>query len=228
MYIAYYGTILGYNFVKFYPVLKRQRFKLNLKLKLVLLVSFFSGLLLINYGVKIQTKLVLFLIVFGLVTLLYVLPLKSQKTLRTFPRIKIFVIALVWSSVALFLPIIQNNVIVSIDVWLTFIQYFLLVLVLMLPFDIRDLKYDLPGLKTLPQVFGIKKTKRFGAILLIVFFLIEFLKNETTISNRIVIGIVALLLFVLLKFTSEKQGKYYSRFFVEAIPVVWLLLLLNF
>ncbi|WP_375238209.1 hypothetical protein [Aurantibacter sp.] len=228
LYIAFYGTILGYNFVKFYPVLKRQRFKFNLKLKLVLFVSFFSGLLLINYALKIQIKLVLFLIIFGLITLLYVFPFKSEKTLRTFPRIKIFVIAIVWSSVALFLPIIQNNVIVDLDVWLTFIQYFLLVIILMLPFEIRDLKYDLPDLKTLPQVIGIKNTKFFGTVLLVIFFLIEFFKDETAVSNQIALFVVGLILFVLLRCSSEKQGKYYSSFFVEAIPVIWLILLLVF
>ena len=228
LYVAFYGTILGYNFVKFYPVLKRLSFNFSLKLKLVFFLSFCSGLLLLYYVLKLQRELLFFLIVFGLITLLYVFPLKSEKTLRTFPRIKIFVIALVWSSVALFLPLMQNNVVVNLDVWLTFIQYFLLVVILMLPFEIRDLKYDLPNLKTLPQLIGVRKTKFFGAILLVVFFLIEFFKDETSITNQIVLLVVGLILFVLLKKSSENQGKYYSSFWVEAIPIFWLVLLLVF
>ena len=225
---VFFATVLGYNFVKFYPILKKQNFKLNFKLKLVVFASICSGFMMLNYVLQLQLKIVLFLLFFALVTFLYVFPFKSKKTLRTFPGIKIFVIALVWSSVTLFLPLLQNNVIFTLDVFLTFLQYFFLVVVLMLPFEIRDLKYDIPNLKTLPQVIGVKNTKFFGQLLLAIFFLIEFLKDEIFLSNQVPLCFTVLALFLLLKNASEKQSKYYSSFWVEAIPILWLVLLLVF
>jgi len=40
----------------------------------------------------------------------------------------------------------------------------------MVPFEIRDLKYDDPELKTLPQRFGFINTKVYAALAVVVFF----------------------------------------------------------
>jgi len=66
-----------------------------------------------------------------------------------------------------------------------------------------------------------------GVLLLIVFMMLEFFKNELT-SNAIVTMLIMLfitLLFVI--FSQKNQSKYYSAFWVEALPVVWLSILLT-
>jgi len=228
LYTVFYGSILGYNFVKFYPIFKSKNLLFNLRHKLILLTSSLALCLLLFYVIQLQFKTLLFLFICGLITLLYVFPFGKYKTLRTLPRVKIFVIALVWSLVTVLMPVIELNHSINGDVWITCLQNFLLVIVLMLPFEIRDLKYDGLDLKTLPQLIGVRKTKISGFILLVFLYLIEFLKNETTQTDILILVWVVLILFLLLKFSKVKQYRYYCSFFVEAVPIIWLVLLLLF
>ena len=49
------------------------------------------------------------------------------------------------------------------------IAHYAYVLAVTIPFDIRDLKYDWPSQKTIPQFFGIFGAKAIGVILLLFF-----------------------------------------------------------
>ena len=109
---------------------------------------------------------------------------------------------------------------------ITAIQRYLYVLVLMLPFEIRDLQYDSLKLSTVPQKIGVKGTKLMGMILLVVFFLLEFFKDETHQIKIIVLLILSILTAVFLLWSSKKQSIYYASFWVEALPVFWLVLML--
>ena len=101
-------------------------------------------------------------------------------------------------------------------------------MVLLLPFEIRDLKYDSLKLATLPQQIGVKETKVVGCLLLIAFYFLEFFKddiNATAISISLIVTFITVLLLI---FSRKKQSKYYSSFFVESIPIWWLIMLLMF
>ena len=95
----------------------------------------------------------------------------------------------------------------------------------MLPFEIRDMKYDSLKLATIPQQIGIRKTKIIGALILFIFFFLEYFKNEINSSNVLVLLIVTFVTMVLVVFSTSNQGKYYSSFWVEGIPVFWLVFL---
>jgi len=59
-----------------------------------------------------------------------------------------------------------------------------------------------------------------------VFMMLEFFKDELS-STAVVSALIILfitLLFVI--FSHKNQSKYYSAFWVEALPVVWLVILL--
>ena len=105
------------------------------------------------------------------------------------------------------------------------VQRFLFVIALMIPFEIRDLEYDQTALHTLPQIIGIKKARFFGISLLVLFFLLEYGKDDFNISSLIVLLLVAIVLGVLITLSRKRQPKYYASFIVEAVPVLWLLLL---
>jgi len=100
----------------------------------------------------------------------------------------------------------------------------LFVIAITIPFDIRDIDYDVSELKTLPQQLGIYKTKLFGSSLLLIFILLENLKpiDERQLISSILIAAISGLL---LHFSTSKQSKYYSAFFVESLPIIWYLLL---
>ncbi|MEJ2112742.1 MAG: hypothetical protein P8X62_03220, partial [Flavobacteriaceae bacterium] len=132
------------------------------------------------------------------------------------------------AGVTVILPIINENSHLSTDVWITFVQRFLFVVVLMLPFEIRDLQYDDLKLATIPQKIGVKQTKFLGIILLMVFFFFEYFKDEISPYNLLSILIISLSAMIIITFSKKNQGKYYTAFWVEALPIVWLFMMLFF
>lgn len=235
LFFIFFATITGYNFIKYFGLAKFHHRRLANWLKIIQLFSLLCFILLCYLTFQLQFRTLLYIIGFGVVTFLYAIPflpkrlfLDSQQNLRAVSGLKIYVIALVWSGVTVFLPLINADFDINTDVVLTAIQRFLLVIALMLPFEIRDLKYDSLKLSTIPQKIGVTGTKISGIILLLFFFLIEFFKDEITQKNIIIILIVTIITQLAILFAKKYQSKYYSGFWVESIPVFWLLLILVF
>lgn len=163
------------------------------------------------------------------VTIFYIYPLEygSKKiSLRKIPGLKIFCIAISWSGLIVLLPLVQNNLSVNTNVLLFFLQQFLFVLVLTIPFDLRDMRFDKKELKTIPQVLGVIPTKVVGIVLIALFCCIYFvLFKGSLLWNGFIIG--GVLAFVLLKSTVN-QTTYFASFWVEGIPVLWFVLILLF
>ena len=182
------------------------------------------------YAVRLKLKTHIFIVCFAVLTVLYAFPFfpKQNSTLRGVSGLKIYVIALVWAGVTVFIPLINNEYNINTDAVLLGIQRFLYVLVLMLPFEIRDLKFDNLKLSTIPQKLGVKKSKVLGVLFLLVGFLLEFLKDEATVNTIIVLLIVSVITALFVFFSRVEQNKYYSSFWVEGLPILWLVLLLIF
>ena len=235
LYFVFFASITGYNFVKYFGIAKFHHRSLTNWLKAVQIFSFFCFLFMCYFGFQLSSKTLLYIGAFGAVTFLYAIPflpkrlfLDNKHNLRSISGLKIYLIALVWSGVTVFLPLIENNYLINCDVLITGIQRFVLVIVLMLPFEIRDLRYDSLKLSTVPQKIGVKQTKIIGVLLLVVFFFLELFKDET---NNFAIGIlfvISTMILLFLIFSKIEQRKYYSAFWVEGLPILWLVLLLLF
>ena len=224
-YFIFYGTITGYNFVKYAGIAKLHHRSLTNNLKLIQVFSFVCFGLTVFYGVQLQLKTLLFFIPFGILTLLYAVPI-FRKNLRNISSIKILIIALVWAGVTTLLPMLDVKVFTfSKNQILAFVQRFLFVIALTIPFDIRDLQFDDQKLQTIPQKIGIEKTKKFGFVLLAFCLLIEFFITQNS-NFKVVFLVVFLMLLFLLMRAKTKQPKYYSSFWVEAIPIFWYIFLL--
>lgn len=223
----FFGTVTGYNFVKYAGVAKLHHSSLTKSLKIIQIFSLicFLGLLISTFYIPLE--ILLWAGFFAVFTLLYALPVFSRhRNLRSFSGIKIFIIAIVWAGVTVILPVtgaenfnFENSV-------LEFLQRFLLVLVLILPFEIRDLKYDLQYLRTIPQRVGVTPTKILGLVTLVFLLVLEFFKNSAMWESKIAIGLLAIITGVLLWRSKENQSRYYASFWVEGVPVFWLLVLL--
>lgn len=239
---VFLGTVFGYNFIKYFEEERLSDIKSMLvKLNFSTLIEKFKNL-------KIQEKLTFFISAVSLICcmilvfrlqimtlLILLIPVVlsffyarsfGYKTLRNISGLKIYVVAVVWAFVTVLIPIIESEINMSADVWLTFSQRFLFVVVLILPFEIRDLSVDDEKLKTLPQKIGLRKTKLFGVLLLSLFFVLEFLKDELLVVNILILSVLVLITALFLVRATTQQSKYYASFFVEGIPVFWLLLLL--
>jgi 4-hydroxybenzoate polyprenyltransferase len=116
---------------------------------------------------------------------------------------------------------------ISLNSVLLMLQRFLIVVVLILPFDIRDVKYDAISLQTIPLKIGIEKTKTLGLTLLVFSLILEYLfASELMVKTPFMIFFFLLIMFLMR--AKVDQSKYYSSFWVESLPIVWWLLLLGF
>ena len=168
-----------------------------------------------------------------LITFLYAIPFLPKKVLldeamnlRKISGLKVYVIGFVWSCVTVIIPLIDSGFEINWDVILTGIQRFIYVLVVMLPFEIRDMRYDSVKLSTIPQQIGVKKTKVIGILLLIPFFFLEFFKDEVSPASITSLLIIMMLMSLVVVMSKTRQSEYFSSFWVEGIPIVWLLIIM--
>lgn len=232
---VFYASITGYNFVKYFGIAKFHHRSLTNWLKWIQIFSFFSFLLMCYYAFKLNTKTLICIVGFAIVTFLYAIPflpkrffLDKQHNLRSIGGLKIYLIALIWAGVTVLLPLINNNYDINTDVILTAIQRCLFIMVLMLPFEIRDLRYDSLKLSTIPQKIGVKQTKIIGSILLLLCFFLVFFKSKINGIQIIILMIILCVTLLFLVFSKIEQGKSYSSFWVEGVPIAWLILLFLF
>lgn len=234
---AFFGTIVGYNFVKYDALARAKKIKMRKELKAITLFSFCSFILVGFYFFQLERITQIVAIAFLSVTLLYTLPFfPNKKNARNWAGVKIYIVALCWVGVTLGLPILDSGILISSDFYLKCLQRFILIFVLVLIFEIIDLTNDDPHLKTVPQQIGVKRTKKLGYILLIIFCVLElFNSNVNGIFNLqflslqlLLIFAIAILVALFLAFANEKRSKYYTSFWVESIPIAWWLLLLLF
>ena len=99
----------------------------------------------------------------------YVLPvLFAKKRLRDLNYLKIFLIALVWPWLTVFLPAAEQHMHFNLPVYLMCLERFFFIFAITLPFDIRDLEIDAHmDVKTIPGGIGVKKSKILASVLLL-------------------------------------------------------------
>ena len=226
---AFFGTIVGYNFVKYDTLARVQRLQMRKQLKTIALFSFLAFFLVGYYFFHLQRITQIVAVVFLSITLLYTLSFfPNKKNARNWAGVKIYIVALCWAGVTLGLPILDSGIPITSDFYLKCIQRFILIFVLILIFEIIDLANDDPHLKTVPQQIGVKRTKIVGLLLLVPFYFLEFFKSNFDKNQLIVNFILVLMISLFLSFANEKRSKYYTSFWVESVPIVWWLLLLLF
>ena len=233
LYFNFYATITGYNFVKYFGIAKWHHRSLARWLKVIQVFSFFSFMLMVFYAFRLETKVLFILAGLGVVTFLYAIPflpkrmyLDEQQNLRQISGLKVHIIAAVWAFTTVVLPILNNHQELTTKVWITVLQNFVFVLALMIPFEIRDLKFDSIKLATIPQQIGVKKTKILGVLLLLIFLGLNVFKEEIITHFLYKEVIMTFILMVFILFSSKNRNKYYTSFWVEALPVFWLMLML--
>tara|TARA_B100000795_G_scaffold91023_1_gene66327 strand:- start:23798 stop:24619 length:822 start_codon:yes stop_codon:yes gene_type:complete len=222
--VAFLGTITGYNCIKYSEIAGFQHKSLIKSLQNLQVFSLLVFCFLVYFLVQLENDVLLLLGLLGLLTLLYLIPTVNHKNFRSISGVKVFIVAMVWSCFTLLIPVYQAHGL-SVDVWLCFTQRFFIVLALIVPFEIRDLQEDGSNLLTLPQYFGVKKTKQIGFFLVLLVLLLELLKGQTAAYEVWSLIAVCGLIFLSIFFSKTKQSKYFASFWVESIPIVWGLVL---
>jgi len=238
--LIFCGVVIGYNIIKYAALLLEQK-EFRFKKAVITITTIASGIaayLIVTDSLWTAAMVALA----SAFSIFYAFPLIRQHNLRQVPIFKLALVASSWIIIICFLPLksvyadfeylidpLAFSITDSIP-WLyaiDIVQLFLLIIALCIPFEIRDLQYDAPQLKTLPQLIGITRTKLLGIALCAVYLLMEFIPfgfatTITAISSYCIVPFIALSIW----FSDVFKSDYYASFFVEAIPVLWLGLLL--
>ncbi|BDW91819.1 hypothetical protein LCL86_13550 [Muricauda ruestringensis] len=222
----FFSVIVCYNFIKYGVEAYKYIIVSNAYHKLIQVFSFLSFGMAILFLMRLDAKIWVATIGLAVLSVLYAVPLLPRaRNLRNLAGLKVYIVAFVWAGFTVLLPVLDADMPLDWDFAVTFIQRMLLVLILILPFEIRDLQWDHKSLRTLPQLLGERNTRRLGTILSLVFFMITFLKDNLQseeIALRLIL--VAILIFVL-QMGKKMRSKYFVMFWIEAIPIFWLGLL---
>lgn len=219
----FFASITGYNFVKYAGIAKLHHLSLAKNLRLIQLFSLFCFIAMVYLIFQLSGDVLIAGGIMGILTIFYAIPvLGREKNLRSLPGLKIFIIAVVWAGTTVILPLINAGKVLDINLVTDFIQRLMLVVVLTLPFEIRDLNFDKESLGTIPQRLGVRMTKVFGTVLIFLIFAAELLQSSFNSAEFVsLVVILAISGFFLWKSTTG-QSRYYSSFWIEAVPIFYL------
>ncbi len=212
---VFFGTVLGYNFLKYFEVFRKGFLGSN-KYYAIIIVSVLAGVGFLFSFYTLENKIQKLMFFSGLFVLIY-------PFLRRYGWLKLFLVSFVVTFITVYIPF-QTLKCVPFEFYISLIQRFFILTSLLVPFEIMDSKTDEKILNTLPQLFGINSAKLFGILLVIPFILLEFLKPNPSYLV-LPVGTVTVLF---IDFTDWKRNKYYTSFWVESVPILWWLMLVLF
>jgi len=234
---VFFSTLFAYNFqrlIRFRPA-KLQSYHLSWinNHRIFLTFTLVSSLLLSFYfSFSLKLSAMYLLIPATVVSVCYPLKIftfRNKKiALREFPKMKIFLIALVWTIVSVGLVVVENDSLFSLDTLLLFLARFSFVVAITIPFDIRDLKYDATALKTIPQLFGVRNAKKVALCFLAVFELISiihFFIGGFSLAVLVALLMCSVFTALLIVKTKQEMNTFYFSFWVEGTSILMLILL---
>ena len=232
---VFFSTLFAYNYMRV-PLLSYTKHSSNRVIwlqnnkKFIYFLLFISGFCTIWLAVILGLKFLKLLILPVLISLIYPLLIRinnKEYGLRKIPFVKIFLISFTWSYVTLLLPSLYYDFHVDYFLISSFFQRFLFVIVISIPFDIRDLYYD--HIKTIPNTVGVYRSKLFAWFCL---FLIDMLLIINIINHNITVPVfIGFFLFfelcsVVIYFTNNDQSSFFYSILVEGLSIVMYLFLL--
>lgn len=206
------GTVLTYNFLKYFKLFLNKRLKGNTYYSIVF-VTFIAGIGFSIYFFSLNSNTQKWLLLAGLFCFIY-------PFLRNYGWAKILIVSFVVSFVTVYIPFQNNNK--SGFFILEFVQRTFILISLLVPFEILDSKTDNQSLKTLPQLFGINTTKGIGILFVFMGMGLEFLK----LNFQPILFVIGMITSILIYFTHTKRNRYYTSFWVESVPILWWVLVL--
>lgn len=181
--------------------------------KLVRILSIGAGILAMFFFIKVLNEVtiatVAFMSIAVLISIFYVVRI-GKKNIREISYLKTHAIALTWTLVVAVFPVVNESVYHSGIFIYVFAALYLYFLAIAIPFDIRDLKYDLPTQRTIPQIVGARHAKKVAICLLSVAAL-----GITYGLSQPLIALAILVQIVLVALTTEKRKDIYFNLLID-------------
>ena len=217
--LAFFSTLFGYSLqyssqekinnlrlIQSMWVEKNKSFILVCKIVSLLASLFFAVILF-------DIKLLFLSIPFFLIVFLYKTKTTFLKGLRTFPFVKIFLIASCWAWVC---SIIPQYLCCNINLnWVNVSYNFIFIIAITIPFDVRDLNYDLSNLLTIPTALGKRKS------IFLAQFLIISLLIPCIFYGYYEIAFYLIFVFLVLIPAFFTKNEYYYLFMLDGVLVVF-------
>lgn len=231
--IAFFTALSAYNFQRIYKLKSATPqtewlvwVQLNKKyLTRLTFVSAVIGSILMILFTTITAQIILLLACLTLITVLYVVPI-GKKSLREIAGLKIFLVAFVWTGLLVVYPMLNGNIPLE-PYWKEITGLFLFFFAVTIPFDIRDLKFDLPSQKTLPQMLGVKESKILASAFILIFFVFTANFNQE-IWKTLLLALFCLSVILLIAFTKPQRSAYFFAT-IDAMIILlgWWFFVLN-
>lgn len=220
-----YGLMLFFGTLFIYNIQRMLRFKeisgssssrhqwIKKNKNIIYVLLFLSGVgssvsfcFLVNNSIALSSLLFICLI-----SIVYAFRIdKKKRTVRELPHIKIHIIALSWMILAFLWPILNSETPFTIELFLSCLAVYLYFIGITIPFDIRDLPYDLKHQKTVPQILGIKKSKVLAVLILVVSFLLLLYTYSDAIYNPFIYVAYSIQLVLVIKSKTESKELLFS------------------
>jgi hypothetical protein len=214
--IVFLGTIVGYNFLKFDLLRNPKLLFSKLLLTPIFIFTFLCSLGFIYFFLGLRTNYQTLFIVPFVITILY-------GFFRKYAFLKIILVAFCVTFVVVEIPVLEVSISRN-EVLLFEVKLFLILLALLIPFEIYDSQFDEEKLQTIPQKYGFVKAKIIG----ILFVLLSFFNFKNEMQNNLTVFmadiVIATIIVIFILFSSTKRSKYYTNFWVESVPVFWVIL----
>jgi hypothetical protein len=186
-FFAFFSTLTLYNFHRIFKLksglisTKNEWIRKRLKyIKGLTISSFLIAVSLLIFLLKNPLKTLPVLIFVALISIFYIIPIRSRP-LREQTLMKNIYVATVWTSILFVFPTINEGE-TQLD-WATFSAFFLLFITVCIPFDIRDQKIDEPTIKTIPFYLGITASNLLIHLLLLSFCGLLILNDPLLYQN---------------------------------------------
>lgn len=230
---VFFGTLTVYNLLRVVSLFRRVQGGVNWKsvpdllfVPLHITIVGIAGLtaLVLLFFQKLNLSYVLLICLLFFTSLSYRFRwfrLRSKNVaLSDLPHLKSILVAGVWMLIC---SVIPNSF--KISEWLTYLTIFLYFFGLSIPFDIRDLERDAPTRRTIPQVFGVAKSKNISLSLILLSHILSTYQMQCSILIFIV---SALIHAFLINSVSEKQNKANIYRLLDAAPILLALGMLHY
>lgn len=223
------ATLCNYIFHRIFPVYyhnlkthNNEIFRWTIK-HLKLLTFLFLVSLIVSGILFLYTNNIVKVALFALaaLTAAYSLPLFKWQNrrirLRDFSYLKIVLIAFTWALVCGNLVLLNQEITYSVSQHsLLFIEKFLFLIAITIPFDIRDFEQDkIEAVKTIPNSIGIKQSILIAIVCLIISLLIVFF-STTNFGYKLAYLLAYLYAGGLILASSNKKNAMHYLFYLDA------------
>jgi len=243
LFIIFFATLFEYNLHRLITLifhktaLKSDKHKwLQANIRPFYLLVVFSVLGFLVSIILAKKTVLLALMPIAAVTLFYTLPVFKLKEklmrLREVPGLKIFLIAFVWASVTVLLPVIQSEGRFDVShILLMILERSLFIFAITIPFDIRDMQADAEvGLKTFPVIIGDKKSWQLANFSCLAYMLVSFfhyfLLDQIAASLACLLS--GLIILLCLNMSKLRQSPYYHYGILDGTIIIQSLLVILF